>query len=74
MLVSAAHPTAASHSTRAQRFALIIGLLVAFWLALQLFASVLAPFVAAAVIAYALDPADHAADTGSACRAAWRRW
>ncbi len=26
------------------------------WLALQLFASVLAPFVTAAVIAYALDP------------------
>ena len=45
------------HATRAQRFALIIGLLVVFWLALQLFASVLAPFVAAAVIAYALDPA-----------------
>ncbi len=45
------------HSTRTQRFALIIGLLVAFWLALQLFASVLAPFVAAAVIAYGLDPA-----------------
>ena len=44
------------HATRTQRFALIIGLLVAFWLALQLFASVLAPFVAAAVIAYALDP------------------
>jgi predicted PurR-regulated permease PerM len=43
-------------STRTQRFALIIGLLVAFWLALQLFTSVLAPFVAAAVIAYALDP------------------
>jgi predicted PurR-regulated permease PerM len=46
----------AFHATRAQRFALIIGLLVVFWLALQLFASVLAPFVAAAVIAYALDP------------------
>jgi predicted PurR-regulated permease PerM len=44
------------HATRTQRFALIVGLLVAFWLALQLFASVLAPFVAAAVIAYALDP------------------
>ena len=44
-------------STRTQRFALIIGLLVVFWLALQLFASVLAPFVAAAVLAYALDPA-----------------
>jgi predicted PurR-regulated permease PerM len=46
----------AFHATRAQRFALIIGLLVVFWLALQLFASVLAPFVAAAVLAYALDP------------------
>ena len=46
----------AFHATRTQRFALIIGLLVVFWLALQLFASVLAPFVAAAVIAYALDP------------------
>ncbi len=43
-------------STRMQRFGLGIGLLVAVWLALQLFASVLAPFVAAAVIAYALDP------------------
>lgn len=47
---------AAFHATRAQRFALIIGLLVVFWLALQLFASVLAPFAAAAVLAYALDP------------------
>jgi predicted PurR-regulated permease PerM len=53
----AASPPLGFHSTRAQRFALIIGLLVASWLALQLFASVLAPFVAAAVIAYALDPA-----------------
>src|SRR5947209_1854592 len=48
--------TPAFHATRTQRFALIIGLLVTFWLALQLFASVLAPFVAAAVLAYALDP------------------
>lgn len=46
----------ASHATRAQRIGVGIGLLVAAWLALQLFASVLAPFVAAAVIAYALDP------------------
>ncbi len=45
------------HATRTQRFALIIGLLVVLWLALQLFGSVLAPFVAAAVLAYALDPA-----------------
>lgn len=42
--------------TRAQRIALIVGLLVTLWLALDLFASILAPFVAAAVIAYALDP------------------
>ncbi len=34
----------------------MIGLLVAVWLALQLFASVLLPFVAAAGIAYVLDP------------------
>jgi predicted PurR-regulated permease PerM len=45
-----------SHATRAQRIGLGIGLLVAAWLALQLFASVLAPFAAAAVIAYALHP------------------
>jgi predicted PurR-regulated permease PerM len=44
------------HATRTQRVALIIGLLVTAWLALQLFASVLAPFAAAAVLAYALDP------------------
>ena len=43
----AAAPPQGFHATRAQRFALIIGLLVVFWLALQLFASVLAPFVAA---------------------------
>jgi predicted PurR-regulated permease PerM len=43
-------------ATRTQRILAIFGLLVTFWLALQLFASVLAPFVAAAVIAYALDP------------------
>ncbi len=44
------------HATRTQRVTLIIGLLVALWLMLDLFASVLAPFVAAAVLAYALDP------------------
>ena len=43
-------------ASRWQRIALVVGLLVAFWLVLHLFASVLAPFVAAAVIAYALDP------------------
>src|ERR1700722_20234358 len=43
-------------STRVQRIVLGVALLVAFWLLLRLFDSVLAPFVAAAVIAYALDP------------------
>ena len=49
-------PPRQTPATRTQRIALIVGLLVAAWLALDLFASVLAPFVAAAVIAYALDP------------------
>ncbi len=49
-------PTNRSPATKAQRIALVVGLLVVTWLALELFASVLAPFVAAAVIAYALDP------------------
>lgn len=52
--VTAQHPP--FQATRTQRFALIFGLLAALWLAMQLFSSVLAPFVAAAVIAYALDP------------------
>ena len=47
---------AARGSTRGQRFALLGGLLVVAWLALQLFAGVLLPFVAAAGIAYFLDP------------------
>ncbi len=45
------------HATRGQRIALLVGLAVAAWLALQLFASILMPFVAAAGIAYVLDPA-----------------
>ncbi len=45
------------HATRGQRIAALIGLLVVAWLALQLFASILLPFVAAAGIAYVLDPA-----------------
>jgi predicted PurR-regulated permease PerM len=53
---AAAAPTGLMHATRAQRLGLIAGVLVVGWLALQLFASVLAPFVAAAVLAYALDP------------------
>ncbi|HEY0423309.1 MAG TPA: AI-2E family transporter [Rhodopila sp.] len=53
---AAAPPSAFHHATRTQRFALIIGLAVVSWLALALFASILAPFVAAGVLAYALDP------------------
>ena len=52
----ATHSPALMHATRAQRLGLIAGVLVVGWLALDLFASVLAPFVAAAVLAYALDP------------------
>jgi predicted PurR-regulated permease PerM len=51
-----APPRRLIHATRAQRLGLIAGVLVVGWLALELFASVLAPFVAAAVVAYALDP------------------
>jgi predicted PurR-regulated permease PerM len=47
------HPPPA---TRGQRIAVGVALVVVVWLALRLFESVLAPFVAAAVIAYALDP------------------
>ncbi len=43
-------------ASRTQRIALLVGLLVVAWLALQLFASILLPFVAAAGIAYFLDP------------------
>ncbi len=43
-------------ATRAQRIALLVGLLVAAWIALQLFASILLPFVAAGGLAYILDP------------------
>ena len=43
-------------ATRAQRIGLLIGLAVVAWLALDLFASVLMPFVAAAGIAYVLHP------------------
>jgi len=42
--------------TRTQRIVLGVALVVVVWLALELFSSVLAPFAAAAVIAYALDP------------------
>jgi predicted PurR-regulated permease PerM len=51
-------PQGAGHetSTRGQRVALLGGLAIAFAVMLQLFASVLLPFVAAAGIAYFLDP------------------
>ncbi|HET9018390.1 MAG TPA: AI-2E family transporter [Acetobacteraceae bacterium] len=51
-----APPPPVREATRAQRVALLIGLLVVAWLVLQLFASVLLPFVAASGIAYFLDP------------------
>ncbi|OJY71887.1 MAG: AI-2E family transporter [Rhodospirillales bacterium 70-18] len=43
-------------ATRAQRIGLLVGLLVVAWFALQWFASILLPFVAAAGVAYFLDP------------------
>lgn len=43
-------------ATRTQRLALLAGVLIALWLTLQLFASILLPFVAACGIAYVLDP------------------
>ncbi len=49
-------PPSARVATRAQRRGLLAGLLVATYLALYLFASILLPFVAAAGIAYFLDP------------------
>ncbi len=51
-----APPPPLSRATRAQRIALLVGLAVAAWLALRLFNSILLPFVAAAGIAYFLDP------------------
>ena len=46
----------AATATRTQRIALLAGVLVVLWLMLQLFASILLPFVAACGIAYVLDP------------------
>jgi len=48
------HP--AHHATRNQRLALLAGVLVVAWFALKLFASILLPFVAAAVLGYVLHP------------------
>ena len=47
---------AVARATRAQRFALLAGLIVAGWLALRLFSAILLPFVAASGIAYFLHP------------------
>jgi predicted PurR-regulated permease PerM len=49
-------PAEPRHATRAQRMALLVGLGLAGLAAMQLFASILLPFVAAAGIAYFLDP------------------
>jgi predicted PurR-regulated permease PerM len=49
-------PAEVGTSTRAQRLTLLAGVVVVLGVMLQLFASVLLPFVAAAVIAYFLDP------------------
>ncbi len=51
------HPVGGTpQATRGQRIALLAGVLVVAWLTLQLFDSILLPFVAAAGIAYVLDP------------------
>ena len=49
-------PDPAQAATRGQRVALLAGMLVVAYVALYLFASILLPFVAAAGIAYFLDP------------------
>jgi predicted PurR-regulated permease PerM len=60
LLVTHAPDGAVSHvvpqATRNQRVALLAGVLVVIFVALHLFASILLPFVAAAGIAYILDP------------------
>ena len=43
-------------AARSQRLALLAGLLIALWLGLELFSTILLPFVVAAGIAYFLDP------------------
>ncbi|HET6182799.1 MAG TPA: AI-2E family transporter [Acetobacteraceae bacterium] len=49
-------PLSLPRGTRGQRLALAIGLVLVALLALHLFGGILAPFVAAAVLAYTLDP------------------
>ncbi len=57
-VMARAEPTAPApvQATRGQRIALAVGLGVVALIALELFGGVLAPFVTAAVLAYALDP------------------
>ncbi len=55
-------------ATRTQRLALLVGLLVAGWLGLQLFASILLPFVLAAGVAYFLDPPTSQLERGGVPR------
>jgi predicted PurR-regulated permease PerM len=52
----AAAPPPAPGPVRAQRLALLAAVIVVAWLVLNLFASILLPFVAASGIAYVLDP------------------
>ncbi len=49
-------PPVPRHATKAQRMGLLAGLAIAALVAIQLFATILLPFVAAAGIAYFLDP------------------
>ena len=51
-----APPPSPRHATKAQRTALVVGVVFVVLLALELFASILLPFVVAAGIAYFLDP------------------
>ncbi len=51
-----APPPQPRHATKGQRIALLAGFVVALLFAIQLFASILLPFVVAAGIAYFLDP------------------
>ena len=50
------HLPPSTGSTRGQRIALLVGIAVCLWVGLRLFEPILMPFVAAAGIAYVLDP------------------
>ena len=59
-----------THATRGQRIALLVGLVVVFLLALQLFASILLPFVVAAADRLRARSGRRTGWCASACRAA----